>query len=140
MDSKKQTEDTVVIKETGKAAAVKKAPAKKTAKAASDAAASAGRKAADGTKKAATGAKKAAAGTKKTAAASRKAPAAKKTVSPEVSVQSLLGGEISIDEIIRRVNEKVGGAAHDTFKIYIKSEENRAYYVADDKTGYVELW
>ena len=91
MESKKQTEDTVVKKETGKAAAVKKAPAKKA-------------------------------------------------ISPEVSVQSLLGGEISIGEIIRRVNEKVGGAAHDTFKIYIKSEENRAYYVADDKTGYVELW
>ena len=133
MENKKQAEDTVVRKETGKAAAVKKAPAKKTAKAAAGAAASAGKKAADG-------AKKAAAGTKKTAAASRKAPAAKKAVSPEVSVQSLLGGEISIGEIIRRVNEKVGGAAHDTFKIYIKSEENRAYYVADDKTGYVELW
>ena len=133
MENKKQTEDTVVKKETGKAAAVKKAPVKKAAKAAAGAAASAGKKAADGTKKAA-------AGTKKTAAASRKAPAAKKAVSPEVSVQSLLGGEISIDEIIRRVNEKVGGAAHDTFKIYIKSEENRAYYVADDKTGYVELW
>ena len=119
MENKKQAEDTVVRKETGKAAA--------------GAAASAGKKAADGTKKAA-------AGTKKTAAASRKAPAAKKAVTPEVSVQSLLGGEISIDEIIRRVNEKVGGAAHDTFKIYIKSEENRAYYVADDNTGYVELW
>ena len=72
-------------------------------------------------------------------AASRAASAKAKASDPAVCVQSVLGGEISVDEIVSRVKEKVGGK-HEKFDIYIKTEDNKAYYATEEESGYVELW
>ncbi len=57
-------------------------------------------------------------------------PAAKKTA--EVIVQSPLGGEISFAEIMARV-----GSAD---KIYVRVDQNKAYWVRGDETGSIDLW
>ena len=62
----------------------------------------------------------------------------KKAAAPVITIQSQMGGEISIDEIVRLVNEKAAGKT--VSNIYIKSEDNKAYYVADGEDGYVQLW
>ena len=54
----------------------------------------------------------------------------------ELIIESTMGGQISADEIIKRVREKSGDAA----KIYVKPEENKAYFTYGDSVGYVELW
>ena len=64
----------------------------------------------------------------------------KKALAPVVSVQSVMGGELTVDEIVKRVNEAVGGKVYSNFTIYIKTEENKAFYVADDVTGSIDLW
>ena len=90
-------------------------------------------------------AKKAAAKTAKPAAkaaakkpAEKKAaakPAVKKTAAKkavEVIIQSPMGGNITPDEILA----KVGKAD----KIYVRVDENKAYWVRGKETGSVDLW
>ena len=71
--------------------------------------------------------KKAAAKAAKPAA---KKPAAKKGV--EVIIQSPMGGNITPEAILA----KVGKAD----KIYIRVDENKAYWVRGKETGSVDLW
>ncbi|MCR5371259.1 MAG: DUF6465 family protein [Clostridium sp.] len=64
----------------------------------------------------------------------------KKKAVPSVYVQSLMGGEISVDEIVSRVTEVAGTS---DVQIFVKSEENKAYfYVSADpgNSGFVLLW
>jgi transcriptional regulator with XRE-family HTH domain len=64
---------------------------------------------------------------------------AKKTETvPLVVVESQLGGQISVDEILRRVNEQVSDASH--IEVYVKAEENKAYYTSDAGEGSIDLW
>ncbi len=109
--------------ETKKAEEVKtvKAPA---AKAAAKAAKPAVKKTAEKKPAAKTAAAKPAA--KKPAAK----PAAKKAV--EVIIQSPMGGNITPEAILA----KVGKAD----KIYIRVDENKAYWVRGKETGSVDLW
>ena len=64
---------------------------------------------------------------KKTAA---KKPAAKKAA--EVIIQSPMGGNITPEAILA----KVGKAD----KVYIRVDENKAYWVRGKETGSVDLW
>lgn len=57
-------------------------------------------------------------------------PAAKKAV--EVIVQSPLGGEISFAEILAKVGE--------ADKVYVRVDQNKAYWVRGEETGDVDLW
>ena len=59
-----------------------------------------------------------------------------KTAPVELIIESTMGGQISAEEIIKRVREKRGDAA----KIYVKPEENKAYFTYGDSVGHVELW
>ena len=54
----------------------------------------------------------------------------------ELIIESTMGGQISAEEIIKRVKEKRSDAA----KIYVKPEENKAYFTYGDSVGHVELW
>ena len=54
----------------------------------------------------------------------------------DLIIESTMGGQISAEEIIKRVREKRGDAA----KIYVKPEENKAYFTYGDSVGHVELW
>ena len=63
-------------------------------------------------------------------AAVKKAPAAKKGT--EVIIQSPMGGNITPEEILA----KVGKAD----KIYVRVDENKAYWVRGKETGSVDLW
>ena len=56
--------------------------------------------------------------------------AAKKTA--EVIIQSPLGGEITGAEILARVGE--------VDKVYVRVDENKAYWVRGEETGSVDLW
>ena len=62
--------------------------------------------------------------------AAAKKPAAKKAA--EVIIQSALGGEITPDAIL----EKVGAVD----KIYVRVDQNKAYWVRGEETGSVDLW
>ena len=53
-----------------------------------------------------------------------------------VYIQSVLGGTIAIDEIIARVHS----LSPEAKEIYIKPEENKAYWVGSESQGYVILW
>lgn len=59
-----------------------------------------------------------------------KKPAAKKAV--EVIIQSPMGGNITPEAILA----KVGKAD----KIYVRVDENKAYWVRGEETGSVDLW
>ncbi len=59
-----------------------------------------------------------------------KKPAAKKTA--EVIIQSPLGGEITGAEILARVGN--------VDKVYVRVDENKAYWVRGEETGSVDLW
>ena len=59
-----------------------------------------------------------------------KKPAVKKAV--EVIVQSPLGGEISFAEILAKVGE--------ADKVYVRVDQNKAYWVRGEETGDVDLW
>ena len=95
-------------------------------------------------KKVRTTAKKTAAKVEETVKATEKAIEEKKPVrrakkqTPVITIQSMMGGEISVDEILKRVEEKAAGKA--VSAIYIKSEENKAFYVADGEDGSIDLW
>ncbi len=56
----------------------------------------------------------------------------------EVIIESLMGGKISVDEITSRVKKAAGDI--EGLKIYVKPEENKAYYVAGSVAGFVKLW
>jgi len=51
---------------------------------------------------------------------------------PNVHIQSMMGGEITVEQILARVGE-----ADD---VYIRVEENRAYWVRGEDSGWIELW
>lgn len=106
-------------KKTEKTATVKKAPAAKAAAEKKPAAKAAAVKKAPAVK---------AAAEKKAPAV--KAPAAKKAT--EVIIQSPMGGNITPEAILA----KVGKAD----KIYVRVDENKAYWVRGLETGSVDLW
>ena len=112
-------------KKTEKTATVKKAPAAKAAAEKKPAAKAAAVKKAPAVKAAA---EKKAPAVK--AAAAKKAPAAKKAT--EVIIQSPMGGNITPEAILA----KVGKAD----KIYVRVDENKAYWVRGKETGSVDLW
>ena len=62
--------------------------------------------------------------------AAKAAPKAAKK--PEMIIQSPVGGNITPEEILA----KVGKAD----KIYIRVDENKAYWVRGNETGSVDLW
>lgn len=62
--------------------------------------------------------------------AAKAAPKAAKK--PEMIIQSPMGGNITPEEILA----KVGKAD----KIYIRVDENKAYWVRGNETGSVDLW
>ena len=59
-----------------------------------------------------------------------KKAAAKKTA--EVIIQSPLGGEITSAEILARTGN--------VDKVYVRVDENKAYWVRGEETGSVDLW
>ena len=58
-----------------------------------------------------------------------KKPAAKKT---EVIIQSPMGGNITPEEILSRIGK--------ADKVYVRVDENKAYWVSGNETGSVDLW
>ena len=68
---------------------------------------------------------------KKTARAKKTAPVAEKKA-PKFIIQSRMGGEIAVDEILAKVG--------DVDTLYIKPEDNAAYWVKGDQSGAVNLW
>ena len=66
--------------------------------------------------------------------AAEKKPAVRKTAkkAAEVIIQSPLGGEITEAEILARVGN--------VDKVYVRVDENKAYWVRGDETGSVDLW
>ena len=78
-------------------------------------------------------AKKAAAPAKKAAApAKRAAPAKKAAKQPEVIIQSPLGGIITPAEILKKVGK--------VDQVYVRVDENKAYWVKGEENGSVDLW
>ena len=59
-----------------------------------------------------------------------KKPTAKKVA--EVIIQSPLGGEITSAEILDRVGK--------VDKVYVRVDQNKAYWVNGEETGSVDLW
>lgn len=110
------------------APAEKKAPAKpKRAKKA--AAPAAEEKAAPAEKKAKAPAEKKA---KAAPAEKKEKPARAKKVAAKIVIQSVMGGEIAIEDILAKVG--------DVDTVYVKPEENAAYWVKGDQSGAVNLW
>ena len=136
---KKETEKvkmatTKAVAET-KAKAEAKVEEKKTETAAKKAAAP--KKTATTTKSAA---KKASATVKKATTAVKKAVEAK-TQEPKVVVQ-FAGNDYKLDEILEKAKKAYSKKSKKVFKdlrVYIKPEEGKAYYVADDNFGSVDL-
>ena len=72
----------------------------------------------------------------------KKAPVAKASVeakpfatnpaAPKIIIQSMMGGEITIEEILSKVG--------DVDTVYVKPEENAAYWLKGDSSGAVNLW
>ena len=69
---------------------------------------------------------------KKAAPAKTAAKAAPARKAAEIIVQSPMGGNITTEEILA----KVGKAD----KIYVRVDENKAYWVRGKETGSVDLW
>lgn len=68
--------------------------------------------------------------------AEKKTPKKKTTTKktpPTIHIQSMLGGTITIEEIKSRIPA-------DVESVYIKPEENKAYWVKGGETGDVDLW
>ena len=55
-----------------------------------------------------------------------------KPVKPEIVIQSPLGGEISVDEIAKRVG--------DVDSAYIRVDHNKIYWVKGEETGEMDIW
>ena len=111
-----------------KAAPAKKAAEKKAEKKAEPAKKVAEKKVEKKAEPAKKVAEKKAAPAKKTA--EKKAPA--KKAAPAVIIQSPLGGEITPEDILSRIG--------DADKIYIRVDENKAYWVRGEEFGSVDLW
>jgi hypothetical protein len=58
---------------------------------------------------------------------------AKKPSTTKVFIESMLGGSITTEEILKKIPKG-------TTEVYVKPEENKAYWVKGDKTGSVDLW
>ena len=82
--------------------------------------------------KAAPAKKAAAAPAKKAAAAPAKKPAAKKDAKAVVIIQSPMGGEITPEEILKRVG--------DVDKVYVRIDQNAAYWIKGEESGAINLW
>ena len=68
-------------------------------------------------------------------AAAEKKPVARKTATKktaEVVIQSPLGGEITGAEILARVGN--------VDKVYVRVDENKAYWIRGEESGSVDLW
>jgi DNA-binding XRE family transcriptional regulator len=67
-------------------------------------------------------------------ATAKKAPVAKKqsSATPLVILQSPFGGEITAEEIL----SKVGSVD----KVYVRIDQNKAYWVKGEENGEVDLW
>ena len=61
-----------------------------------------------------------------------KKPRTRKKAAPTVIIQSIMGGEINVEEIIAKVG--------DVDTLYVKPEENAAFWVRGDESGAVNLW
>ena len=57
---------------------------------------------------------------------------AKRTKKAKVVIQSPIGGEITADDILKKIGEA------DT--VYVRVDQNKAYWVKGDETGSVDLW
>ena len=125
MSTKKAAEEKPVEKKT----ATRKAAAEKAVKTASVKAAEATAKVEKAVKSAVRATETAVEKAAEKKPATRKA-AAKKTA--EVIIQSPLGGEITGAEILARVGS--------VDKVYVRVDENKAYWVRGDETGSVNLW
>ena len=68
----------------------------------------------------------------------KKSSKIEKAVNVSVMIESAMGGQIALEEIIKRVKEKTGDAKD--LAIYVKPEENKAYYTAKSMVGSVDLW
>lgn len=90
--------------------------------------------AAEEVKKAA-GTKKKADPDKKEEKKAEKKPAARsrKKKAPVIYIESMLGGMITADEILKRIPA-------DAEAVYVKPGENKAYWVNGEQTGDVDLW
>ena len=67
--------------------------------------------------------------------AAEKKPAARKSTAKkaaELIIQSPLGGEITGAEILARTGN--------VDKVYVRVDENKAYWVRGEETGSVDLW
>jgi transcriptional regulator with XRE-family HTH domain len=62
----------------------------------------------------------------------------KKAVEPVVMIESAMGAQISMEEIMKRVDEAV--KAKERLAIYVKPEDNKAYYSSEAGEGSVDLW
>ena len=91
-----------------------------------------------GTKKAEKAVEAAAAETGKETQKASGSKKSKKAVEPVVMIESAMGGQISMDEILKRVNEAVKAKEH--LEIYIKPEDNKAYYSSEAGDGSIDLW
>lgn len=58
---------------------------------------------------------------------------ATKKKAPVLYIQSLLGGVITTEEILKRIPDDVD-------EVYVKPEENKAYWVKGEEKGELELW
>ena len=71
---------------------------------------------------------------KKTRSTGRKAKETVKGVAKTtILIQSQLGGTITPEEVLKRIPEGCD-------RVYIKPEENKAYWVKGDESGAVDLW
>ena len=70
---------------------------------------------------------------KKTSGAAGKAKETAQTKKTAVLIQSQFGGTISPEEVLERIP-----CGCDT--VYIKPEENKAYWVRGDESGSIDLW
>ncbi len=59
-------------------------------------------------------------------------PKKKDKLKTAITIQSPMGGEITIDEVLK----KTGNVE----KIYIRVDENKAYWVNGEESGSVDLW
>ena len=86
-------------------------------------------------------AKKAAAPAKAATKTAAKAPAAKKTAAKDApkAIVQLWGQEFDVADVIAKA-EKAYSKKKNVKEVYIKPEEGKAYYVADDDSGSVDLW
>ena len=64
--------------------------------------------------------------------ATARKPAKKKAKEPRVIIQSPMGGEIDVNEILAKVGP--------VDKIYVRVDQNAAYWVRGDESGAVNLW